>query len=216
MASTPDTGSRAAGPGFNPRSTRGLKERGAPRPMLDAMTTTDWIIDIALILIVFRQMREERLTARTILLPLAIIGWTATTYLHTFPTAGNDVELIGLFSAVGIAFGVVGGLLTRVRFADGHVRIRATVAAAALWVISMGFRLGFAVWSTHPSGGAHLARFSAEHSITSGQAWTVALVLMAFSEVVFRLGTIVLRGQWLTARTGKEAAAAAPRPGAYV
>ena len=27
------------------------------------MTTTDWIIDIALVLIVFRQLREERLTA---------------------------------------------------------------------------------------------------------------------------------------------------------
>ena len=37
------------------------------------MTITDWIIDIALVLLVFRQLREERLTARTILLPVALI-----------------------------------------------------------------------------------------------------------------------------------------------
>ena len=183
------------------------------------MTTTDWIIDIALVLIVFRQMREERLTARTVLIPLAIIGWAASTYLHSIPTAGNDLVLIAAFAGVGIAFGLAGGLLTRVRLAGDHVRIRATLGAAALWVTSMGFRLGFAVWSSHPSGGAHVARFSVEHSITSSQAWVVALILMAFGEVVVRLGTIVIRGQLLTARAGRGNVAAgqpAPRPGAYV
>jgi hypothetical protein len=39
------------------------------------MTITDWIIDIALLVIVFRQLREERLTARTILVPLALMSW---------------------------------------------------------------------------------------------------------------------------------------------
>ncbi|MBY8886631.1 hypothetical protein K7472_17410 [Streptomyces sp. PTM05] len=183
------------------------------------MTTTDWIIDIALLLIVFRQMREERLTARTILLPLGIIGWAATNYLHHIPTAGNDLVLAIVFAGIGIAFGLFGGLLTHVRYAGGHVRIKASLSAAALWVISMGFRLGFAVWSSHPSGGAHVAHFSAAHDITSSQAWVVALILMAFGEVVVRLGTIVVRGQLLHARADREQTAApapAPRPGAYV
>jgi hypothetical protein len=187
--------------------------------MLDAMTTTDWIIDIVLVLIVFRQMREERLTVRTVLLPLAIISWAAATYLHHIPTAGNDLLLAGVFAAVGIAFGLLGGLLTRVRLADGHVRIRASVGAAALWVVSMGFRLGFAVWSSHPSGEAHVAHFSAAHDITSAQAWVVALILMAFGEVVVRLGTIVLRGQRLPGRAKREGTAASeqrPRPAEYV
>ncbi|NDZ82979.1 hypothetical protein G3I19_31540 [Streptomyces sp. SID10853] len=182
------------------------------------MTLTDWIIDILLLLIVFRQLREERLTARTVLLPLAIIAWTGFNYLDSFPTAGNDLPLIALFAGVGIVFGLVSGLLTRVRYAEGHVRIKATASAAALWVICMGFRLGFAVWSSHPSGQAHLAHFSVAHDITSGQAWVVALVLMAFGEVVVRLGTIVARGGLLMARNraGSPSAAPAPRPGTYV
>ncbi|MEY9875827.1 hypothetical protein ABH931_005333 [Streptacidiphilus sp. MAP12-33] len=181
------------------------------------MTLTDWIIDLALLLIVFRQLREERLTARTVLLPLGIVGWVAYSYLHSIPTAGNDAVLVGLFTGIGVTFGLLGGLLTRVRTLDGSVRVKATAGAAALWVLSMGFRLGFAVWSSHTSGETQLAHFSAAHHITSGQAWVAALVLMALSEVVVRLGTIVLRGRLLTGRENRTGVtAAAPHPRAYV
>jgi hypothetical protein len=182
--------------------------------MLEDMTNTDWIIDIALLLIVLRQLREERLTTRTIVLPLAMIGWAASNYLTNIPTAGNDVMLAVVFVCTGVVFGLLGGLLTRVRCAEGHVRIKASLGAAALWVVSMGFRLGFAVWSSHPSGAAHITSFSAAHDITSGQAWVVALLLMAVGEVVVRLGTIIIRGQLLLARTNRTESAT--RPGAYV
>jgi hypothetical protein len=172
-----------------------------PRRIVVAMTTTDWIIDTALILVVFRQLREERLTARTVLLPLVLIGWAGFTYLHSIPTAGNDLVLITLLAGLGAAFGLAGGLLTRVRRrADGHVYLKATASAAALWVVSMGFRMGFAVWASTTAGGAHVAAFSAAHGITAGQAWVTALILMAFGEVIVRLGTIVIRGQRLSAR----------------
>ncbi|MEU2618852.1 hypothetical protein ABZ642_11895 [Streptomyces sp. NPDC007157] len=164
------------------------------------MTISDWIIDVALILVVIKQMREERLTAFRLLLPLGLITWVATSYLHDIPTAGNDLSLTAAFAGIGIVCGVAGGLLTRVRFADGHVRVKATLGAAALWVLSMGFRLGFAIWTSHPSGEARIAHFSASHDITSGQAWVAALVLMAVSEVVIRLGIIVVRGQTLRGR----------------
>lgn len=96
--------------------------------MLSDMTTTDWFIDIALLLIVLRQLREERLTTRTILLPLGMITWAAGNYLTDIPTAGNDVPLAVIFAATGVAFGLAGGLLTRVRHADGHVLIKASAA----------------------------------------------------------------------------------------
>ena len=169
------------------------------------MTTTDWIIDIALILIVFRQLREERLTARTILLPVALMSWAGFTYLHSIPTGGNDLVLIGLLTAVGVIFGLFGGLLTRVRYGSGNVYIKATVSAAALWVVSMGFRMGFAVWSSYGSGVSHITSFSAAHDITGGQAWVAALILMAFGEVVVRLGTIIIRGQLASARGAQTA-----------
>ncbi|MEU6848487.1 hypothetical protein ABZ901_00890 [Actinacidiphila alni] len=180
------------------------------------MTTTDWLIDIALLLIVLRQMREERLTPRTVLLPLGMIAWAASTYLTDIPTAGNDILPAAVFAATGVAFGLAGGLLTHVRQADGHVLIKASRGAAALWIASMGFRLGFAVWSTRPSGAAHLTGFSAAHHITSGQAWVVALLLMAVGEVVVRLGTIVVRGRLLQVRGDRTARQPAHRLGAYV
>ncbi|MEZ0108901.1 hypothetical protein ABH920_002902 [Catenulispora sp. EB89] len=164
------------------------------------MTTTDWIIDIALVLIVFRQLREERISKATFIVPLAMITWAASQYLHAIPTAGNDLALIALFTGVGAVFGLFGGLLTRVRTFQGHARIKATAGAAALWVLSMGFRLAFAVWSTHASGERHLASFSVTHHITSGQAWVDALILMALAEVVVRLSTIAVRAWKLSSR----------------
>lgn len=189
-------------------STRGLRgDRGAG-DIVEGMTLSDWIIDIVLLLLVFRQLREGALTARTVLLPLGIVAWVAHSYLHSVPTAGNSGVLVGVFLAIGVVFGLAGGLITRVRYAEGRVLIKATAGAAALWVVSMGFRLGFAVWSSHAAGRAHLAHFSAEHHITSAQAWVAALVLMALSEVVVRLGTIVLRGRLLAARAGRGAGGA--------
>ncbi len=66
-----------------------------------------------------------------------------------------------------------------------------------------------------PSGTAHLTSFSAAHDITGGQAWVVALLLMAVGEVVVRLGTIIVRGQLLQARVNREAKRTASRPGVY-
>lgn len=169
------------------------------------MTTTDWIIDIALVLIVFRQLREERVSKATFIIPLAMITFAAKNYLHAIPTAGNDLALIALFAGAGAVFGLFGGLLTRVRTLGGHVHIKATAGAAALWVTSMGFRLGFAVWSTHATGAAQLTRFSVTHHITTGQAWVDALILMAFGEVVIRLGVIGLRTWMLSTRTARTA-----------
>ena len=125
--------------------------------------------DIALRVIVFRQLREERLTARTILGPLALMGWAGFDYLHGVPTAGNDLTLIGLPAGVGVVFGLFGGLLTRVRSRSGNVYLKATLPAVALWVVSMGFRMGLDVWSNYGSGVHRLAAFSAAQGLNNRQ-----------------------------------------------
>ncbi|MGW8781401.1 hypothetical protein ACWGNM_25555 [Streptomyces sp. NPDC055796] len=170
------------------------------------MTTTTWITDIALILIVFRQLREGPLTPKSYLLPLGIVTFVGSSYLDTVPTGGNDLVLIGAFTAVGAALGVAGGVFTWMRRADGQVLIKAGAVSAALWVIGMGARLGFQVWVDH-GGAADVARFSADHRITGAQAWVAALVLMALTEVVTRLATIFVRSRLLT-RPQQSAAAA--------
>ncbi|CAM5275287.1 hypothetical protein GCM10010329_46300 [Streptomyces spiroverticillatus] len=159
------------------------------------MTTTEWITDIALVLIVFRQLREGRLDAKTFLLPLAIVSYVAYSYLDEIPTAGNDLVLIAALMGAGAVLGVAGGIYTRIRALDGHLLIKAGAVSAVLWIVGMGARMGFQVWVEHGGGADSVARFSAAHQITSGQAWVTAFVLMALTEVVTRVGTIYLRGR---------------------
>ncbi|MFE6887874.1 hypothetical protein [Streptomyces sp. NPDC057694] len=174
------------------------------------MTTTDWITDIALVLVVFRQLREGRLDLKTFLIPLAIVAFVAHTYLDSVPTAGNDLVLIGALMAVGAALGIAGGVYTRIRTAGGHLLIKAGAVSAILWVLGMGARMGFQVWVEH-GGADHVARFSLAHHITTDQAWVAAFVLMALTEVVTRVATIYIRSR-LVARDGRQTATAEAVP----
>ncbi|WP_425825940.1 hypothetical protein [Streptomyces fractus] len=158
------------------------------------MNTTEWITDIVLVLVVFRQLREGRLDWKSFLIPLGIVGFVAYKYLGSIPTDGNDLALVGTLVAVGAALGIGGGVYTRIRVSGDHLLIKAGVVSAVLWVLGMGARLGFQLWTEH-GGGDDVARFSITHHITSDQAWVAALVLMALTEVVTRLATIFIRGR---------------------
>lgn len=171
------------------------------------MTTTDWIVDIALVLVVLRQVREGDFTWRSLLLPLGLVSWSAATYLRSVPTAGHDLVLVGLAVAAGGALGATSGLATRVRGAAGRVLVKAGPVAAGLWILGAGSRLAFQLYATH-GGAPHIAAFSAAHQITSQQAWVAALLLMALTEVVVRLSIVAARAVRLG---GRGALAAAPR-----
>ena len=164
------------------------------------MTTTEWITDIALILVVFRQLREGRLNLKSFLIPLAIVAFVAHSYLDSVPTAGNDLVLIGILMSVGAALGIAGGVYTRIRSVGEHVLIKAGVVSALLWVLGMGARMGFQMWVEHGGGADNVARFSITHHITSEQAWVSAFVLMALTEVITRLATIAIRGRKVARR----------------
>ncbi|MGW7540359.1 hypothetical protein ACWGKQ_04445 [Streptomyces sp. NPDC054770] len=162
------------------------------------MTTTEWITDIALILVVFRQLREGRLDLKSFLIPLGIVAFVAHSYLDSVPTAGNDLVLIGVLMSAGAALGIAGGIYTRIRSVGGHVLIKAGAVSAILWVVGMGARMGFQMWTEHGGGADDVARFSTTHHITSEQAWVAAFVLMALTEVVTRLATIFIRSRTRT------------------
>ncbi|WP_018565265.1 hypothetical protein [Streptomyces sp. PsTaAH-124] len=163
------------------------------------MTTTEWITDIALILIVFRQLREGRLDHKTFLIPLGIVAFVAYSYLDTLPTGGNDLVLIGALMGAGAVLGIAGGIYTRIRTVGEHALIKAGAVSAILWVVGMGARMGFQLWVEHGGGADDVARFSLAHHITSQDAWVTAFVLMAVTEVVTRVATIFLRSRAVTA-----------------
>jgi hypothetical protein len=78
--------------------------------------------------------------------------------------------------------------------AQGVPVARATLAAAALWVLGIGARMGFSLFMQH-GGAPTVVRFSRAHHLT-GAGWVTAMVLMALVEVASR--TLIL---WSRSRT---------------
>ncbi len=158
------------------------------------MTTTDWIIDLALIGVVFLQVRSRRISRLLVLVPVGLAAWAASAYLRVIPTGGNDLLLIGLGLSLGVGLGLLAGVSTKVTAdGEGYPVSQAGAAAAIFWLVGVGARFAFQLYATH--GGAHaIARFSASHSITSSDAWTAALVLMAIGEALLRTGVVAYRG----------------------
>ena len=157
------------------------------------MTTTDYLIDSALVLLVLLQVKERTLTTKALVRPLVILAIAVANYLHGIPTAGNDLVLVGILALVGLSIGVASGQTVLMRCGrDGAVLARAGWASAFFWVLGMGSRFAFAVWFTH-GGASVVGQFSAQHAITSGEAWTAALLAMAVFEVCGR--TLVVAGR---------------------
>jgi hypothetical protein len=158
-----------------------------------SMTSTDYILDSALVLLVLLQLKEHPLHISSMLRPLVVVGFACFIYLHTIPTAGNDLVLLAVVALTGGLIGIASGLTLHMHVSEtGEVLARAGWASACFWILGMGSRFAFAVWITG-AGAASLMHFSAAHTITTPHAWTVALLSMALCEVLGRTATIMTR-----------------------
>ncbi len=161
--------------------------------MILGMNTSTYIIDSALVLLVLLQIKERPLTNRQLIRPLVILGIAVSSYLHGIPTHGNDLVLAGVLAVVGGLIGIASGVTVIMNHrSDGTVTFRSGWVSGFFWVLGMGSRFGFAYWASH-GGVSSIATFSACHQITSGEAWTVALLAMAVFEVCGRTLTMALR-----------------------
>jgi len=162
------------------------------------MTTTEYLLNAAFVLLVLRQSRERELDRRSVIVPLVIMFFVGSQYLHTLPTAGNDLVLIVLLAAAGLALGVLGGFATHVRAGiNGVALARVGWIAGALLVAGIGARMAFAFAIGHGFEPA-VRGFSIAHQIGAG-AWPVALVSMALIEVGARIAVVQVRGRRLAA-----------------
>jgi hypothetical protein len=168
------------------------------------MSITDYLINGLLVALVILQVRGRKITLRALLLPVGIVAWVAADYLHAIPTRGNDLLLVLVGAGAGLVLGAGAGITTRVFRRHGEPFAKATAIAAVLWVLGVGSRLAFELYTSHGGQGA-IERFSVAHRITSANAWVDCLVLMALAEVVSRTAVIALR-YWRVER----AAAATP------
>jgi hypothetical protein len=122
--------------------------------------------------------------------------FVGTQYLHTLPTAGNELVLIVLLAAVGLMFGVVGGFATHVHAGgNGIACARVGWIAGGLLILGIGARMSFAFAVGHGFEPA-VRSFSIAHQIGAA-AWPVGLVLMALIEVGARIAIVQVRGHRL-------------------
>jgi hypothetical protein len=162
------------------------------------MTIFDYALNVGLIALVVLQMRGRRLDRRGVVLPLALVGWAASQYLHGIPTVGNDGLLVSGGVAAGLMLGSASAAVTTLEVGrDGVVVARATLAAAALWVVGIGARMAFSLFMQH-GGAPTVIKFSQVHRLT-GAGWVTAMVLMAFVEVVSRTLILCVRAWTLHA-----------------
>lgn len=162
------------------------------------MTTTDYLINAGFIFMVCLQARERRLDRRALVIPLVLVFVVAQQYLHTVPTTGDDLVLIGLLAGAGVSLGLLSGFATHVRpGTDGFALARVGWVAGGLLVAGISSRLVFAFVVTHGAEPA-IRSFSMAHQI-SATAWPAALVSMAICEVTVRVVTVYLRGRALQA-----------------
>jgi hypothetical protein len=165
------------------------------------MTTTEYLLNAALVLVVVRQLRGKRLIGSAIYVPLAICAYVGYTYLHSIPTSGNDLALILVGSGAGLTFGTLCGLFTLVYpDHDGIPFARASGVAAGLWVLGVGARIGFSLYAQHGAG-ATIEHFSVVHAL-SPDAWVAGFVLMAILEAVSRTVVLLARARRLQGERG--------------
>ena len=181
-------------PQFNPCSD----DAAGPAADDGGMTTNEYLLNAAFVLLVLRQARERELDRRSVIVPLVLMFFVGSQYLHTLPTAGNDLVLIVLLAAVGLTFGVLGGFATCVRTGGNGVALaRVGWIAGGLLVLGIGARMAFAFAVGHGFEPA-VRSFSIAHQIGAA-AWPVALVLMALIEVGARIAIVQIRGRRLVA-----------------
>ena len=134
------------------------------------MDLTEWIISVALILVVVRQIRGRKLTLIGLLWPVPLVAWGAINYLGGVPAYAADWTFVAVDCAAGLALGVGCGLLTDVYIEDGVVKARARWLAAVLWIVGMSSRLAFGLFATN-GGAEKIGELSEKLGIHSAPDW---------------------------------------------
>jgi hypothetical protein len=158
------------------------------------MTSTDYLINAVFVLLVLRQARERRLDVRGLAAPLVLVFFVARMYVHSIPSAGNDLVLVGVLASCGLTLGIASGFATRVRRGDDGVALaRVGWLAGGLLIAGISARMVFVFAVDHGAEPA-IRSFSITHQIGAA-AWPLALVSMALCEVTARLVIVQLRGR---------------------
>src|SRR5215469_686790 len=118
-------------------------------------TTTAYIVNGILVLLVVRQILWHRMDLRGLAGPVLAVGGAAAFFLSSVsvPTGGNDLLLELACVAAGAVMGCLSGLFTHLRRdSGGQVLGRAGWVSASLWVTGVGARMAFVFAAYHGLG----------------------------------------------------------------
>lgn len=197
--------SQLPSPGVNPRVDARINphfnpwadDRTCPRADHAPMNISDYLINAVFVFVVLRQARERQLDLRSLVVPLLVVAFVAHIYIHSIPTAGNDLALVAVLAGIGVTLGLLGGFATHIRIGDdGLPMVRVGWIAGALLIAGICSRMVF-VFAVHNGAQPAIANFSIAHHIGAA-AWPVALVSMALLEVTVRLITVQIRARRMT------------------
>ena len=157
------------------------------------MPASVWIINLVVLGVVLEtDLGRRKITWFRLARPLLAAGAVIAYYLISAPMAarGGGLAFELALAALGIILGVAAGLIFRVyRGADGSPRSQAGIAYAALWIVVVSTRIGFAYATSHYR---HLQVWLFTHHITA-DAVTDALIVMAVGMLVSRTALLRLR-----------------------
>jgi hypothetical protein len=158
---------------------------------------TDWLVSVALILLVIRQLRGRRLSLLSLLWPVALVAWAGVEYLGAVAPYASDRLLVGGLGAVGVGLGLACGFLTHVHARDGIVVARASWLAAVTWILGMAGRLAFGLVALN-GGEALIADLSIRLDLHAIDTWPTALITMALAEVIARTCVLFVKHRAVT------------------
>jgi hypothetical protein len=79
------------------------------------VSAKDYVFSALFIGLIFLQVRGRRVTVRSLLVPVIIVGVAAGRYLHGILAGGNNLALVAVCAGIGLCLGVIGALVTSVR-----------------------------------------------------------------------------------------------------
>ncbi|MFE8944555.1 hypothetical protein ACWCQS_35895 [Streptomyces sp. NPDC002076] len=164
-------------------------------PFLTALIASATILTI----ILATDLGRRKVTNMRMLRSLLAVAIVIALFVHSLPTAGNDVSLQLAGIGVGAICGLIAGaLLPAHREASGEIYTRGGIGYAVLWIVLSSSRVLFAYGTEHwfPQG---IIKFSIDYKLSGQDVYANAFVFMSLAMVLARTGVLLARRRRLNA-----------------
>jgi hypothetical protein len=159
------------------------------------MPASVWIINLVVLTAVLEaDLGSRKVTAARLARPVVLAGVIIAFYLKGVTGSGDGLAMEVGLAILGVVLGLAAGAIFRMfRDGAGNVRSRAGMGYAALWMLVIGARIGFAYATSHSHS---LQVWLGTHHISSATL-TDALIFMAAGMLLARTGTLLARAHRL-------------------